>query len=139
MPAAVDLLIKWLNQGETVLVHCYQGVSRSATIVIAYLVKACEMDLTAAWRHCKEIRWLVCPNDGFFRALQKYQCEVRQEEPKADKILVEWNTFQARCLEGRMRYWKIENSKCYEALTSTKGDVEQAYKLLRASVEVQSD
>jgi dual specificity phosphatase 12 len=36
LPAAVHFIHESLNQGGVVLVHCLQGLSRSATIIAAY-------------------------------------------------------------------------------------------------------
>lgn len=36
---AIDFINKATNDGGRVLVHCHEGVSRSATIVISYLIK----------------------------------------------------------------------------------------------------
>jgi hypothetical protein len=47
-----------------VLVHCAAGVSRSATVVLGYLMSRHEMNLSAAVDHLKAIRPWVCPNAG---------------------------------------------------------------------------
>jgi len=35
---ALDQLETWIEEGETVLVHCAAGISRSPSIIIAYLI-----------------------------------------------------------------------------------------------------
>ena len=50
-----------------VLVHCGAGVSRSAALVIAYLMRRFAWNAAKARRHCHERRSLVNPNDGFWR------------------------------------------------------------------------
>ncbi len=49
------------------LVHCGAGVSRSAALVIAYLMRRFAWNAAKARRHCHERRSLVNPNDGFWR------------------------------------------------------------------------
>jgi len=56
-----------ITSGGSVLVHCYAGVSRSATIVIAYLMQEMAMTFNDAFQHVKRQRWFICPNDGFRR------------------------------------------------------------------------
>ena len=51
-----------------IYVHCFKGVSRSATIVIAYLMLKCKMDLLEAVKALRATR-KIHPNDGFIRQL----------------------------------------------------------------------
>ena len=44
-----DLIESIRKDGEKVLVHCHAGVSRSSTVVLAYLIKHCNMFLFDAW------------------------------------------------------------------------------------------
>ncbi len=49
-------------------VHCVQGLSRSASMVIAYLMLHQEMTVTEAMRHVRKTR-AVHPNEGFLKQL----------------------------------------------------------------------
>eukprot|EP00301_Raphidiophrys_heterophryoidea_P004787 c12054_g1_i2.p1 GENE.c12054_g1_i2~~c12054_g1_i2.p1 ORF type:complete len:679 (+),score=144.18 c12054_g1_i2:146-2182(+) len=51
--------------GNRVFVHCFQGVSRSATLVICYLMVANNWTYTQAYEHCRTQRPIVEPNTGF--------------------------------------------------------------------------
>ncbi|XP_062855660.1 dual specificity protein phosphatase 26-like [Trichomycterus rosablanca] len=57
-----------LNTGGKILVHCHVGVSRSATIVLAYLMLKHNMTLVEAINKVKEGRGII-PNRGFLRQL----------------------------------------------------------------------
>ncbi|ESP04713.1 hypothetical protein LOTGIDRAFT_135743 [Lottia gigantea] len=57
-----------LQKDGEVYVHCVQGVSRSATIVIAYLMIKHHMTAQDALRLVRSKRE-VCPNDGFLQQL----------------------------------------------------------------------
>ncbi|XP_076466326.1 dual specificity protein phosphatase 14-like isoform X2 [Babylonia areolata] len=59
-------------RGKT-LVHCVAGVSRSASLCIAYLMKYQSMSLEQAYKHCKYRRPVVHPNVGFFKQLVDYE------------------------------------------------------------------
>jgi hypothetical protein len=58
---------------ENVLVHCHAGVSRSSTIILAYLMRYKGMSLYDAWCSTFKIRPIIRPNDGFAIALQEYE------------------------------------------------------------------
>ncbi|ORX81556.1 hypothetical protein BCR32DRAFT_203693, partial [Anaeromyces robustus] len=58
---------------ENVLVHCHAGVSRSSTIILAYLMRYKGMTLYDAWCSTFKIRPIIRPNDGFAIALQEYE------------------------------------------------------------------
>ncbi|XP_054828091.1 protein phosphatase Slingshot homolog 3 [Eublepharis macularius] len=60
-------------QGLRVLVHCKMGVSRSASTVIAYIMKEYGWSLERALCHVRERRPIVHPNPGFMRQLELYQ------------------------------------------------------------------
>jgi protein-tyrosine phosphatase len=56
-----------------VLVHCYYGNSRSASVVIGYLMVAERMRYVDALRYLQLLRPGVRPNDGFQRQLEHYE------------------------------------------------------------------
>eukprot|EP00435_Cladocopium_sp_Y103_P063109 s298_g24.t1 len=54
-----------INKGGRVLVHCREGVSRSATIVIAYLMWRFSLSFEAAHERIRQKRPICNPNTGF--------------------------------------------------------------------------
>jgi len=62
--------------GKAVLVHCLMGMSRSASIVLAYLMRFEGYTLSAAYWHTKRRRLVISPNDGFMRQLVKLEQEL---------------------------------------------------------------
>ncbi|OWM74209.1 dual specificity protein phosphatase 1B-like isoform X2 [Punica granatum] len=61
------------RRGGSVLVHCFMGVSRSVTVVVAYLMKKRGMSLSQALEHVKQRRPQASPNIGFIQQLQDFQ------------------------------------------------------------------
>ncbi|ELP85663.1 dual specificity protein phosphatase, putative [Entamoeba invadens IP1] len=61
---------------KSVLVHCQMGVSRSATLVIAYLIKT-GMTFEEAYNHVMKVRPLIAPNNGFIQQLMHYSFKVQ--------------------------------------------------------------
>lgn len=59
--------------GSKVLVHCKMGVSRSASVVIAYAMKAYSLNFATALRHVKHRRNCIKPNKSFLQQLETYQ------------------------------------------------------------------
>jgi hypothetical protein len=79
---ALDAVIDAVNKVEgrgAVLVHCIAGVSRSATTVIAYLMKQHKKSLLEAAYHVKKIRRVIYPNIGFFRVLRELELEFNND------------------------------------------------------------
>jgi len=62
------------NQTNKVLVHCFQGISRSATVVCAYVISTAANGMTAqeAIDFVRSKRGIVNPNGGFRTALAIY-------------------------------------------------------------------
>lgn len=60
------------NGGKT-LIHCVAGVSRSATLCLAYLLKYGQMNLKDAFLHVKSIRPQIRPNSAFVQQLRSYE------------------------------------------------------------------
>lgn len=60
-------------QENRVLVHCLAGMSRSATIVIAYLLATTPMTAEEATEFVRSKRRIVRPNYGFTKQLEQYE------------------------------------------------------------------
>ncbi|CAF0881019.1 unnamed protein product [Didymodactylos carnosus] len=66
--------------GEKVLVHCQMGISRSSTLVLAYLMKYHHETLEQSFRYLLEKRPMISPNIGFLLQLVQYEEELRKTQ-----------------------------------------------------------
>lgn len=62
--------------GKAVIVHCQAGISRSPTIVIAYVMKREQKRLRAAFDMVREKRPCINPNAGFWSQLEQYEAQL---------------------------------------------------------------
>lgn len=80
-PIAVEWLLKSINDEQgTVLVHCDQGVSRSVTIIIAYLLYSNRnfSTMDAALNFVKSKRSIIRPNSSFLQQLEEYLININK-------------------------------------------------------------
>jgi protein-tyrosine phosphatase len=68
-----DAIVFILSATSPVLIHCRAGVSRSATVAMAYLISVQKMSYRGATRLVKEKRPCVNPNTTFLRDLLEYE------------------------------------------------------------------
>lgn len=57
------------------LIHCNLGISRSSSILIAYLINKYKMCLYAAFNYVKDKRLQIAPNYSFLRQLKQFEQE----------------------------------------------------------------
>ncbi|KAI3671462.1 hypothetical protein L1987_87200 [Smallanthus sonchifolius] len=72
------------QKGGKVLVHCFEGRSRSATVVLAYLMMRKNYTLLKAWNTLRRVHRRAQPNDGFARALLELDKKLH------GKVSMEW-------------------------------------------------
>ncbi|CAD8096556.1 unnamed protein product [Paramecium sonneborni] len=70
-----------------VLVHCYAGISRSSSLIIAYLLKCQGYSLKEAINKIKSQRPQVDPNDGFLEQLKEYEDKLKSTKTNQNSSL----------------------------------------------------
>ena len=79
IPICVAFIDESLNKNVNVLVNCFAGISRSSSIVLAYLMyydvkyKNIPANLLRSLNHIKKYRNIVNPNYGFINQLFNYE------------------------------------------------------------------
>jgi len=71
-----DEIVTFIESNKCVLVHCYAGISRSATAVLAYLMKTRNMQLDMALTFLQSKRHVICPNFSFMGQLKCYETRL---------------------------------------------------------------
>ncbi|XXG79197.1 hypothetical protein AAC387_Pa09g0319 [Persea americana] len=66
---ASDFIKQVELSGRKILVHCFEGKSRSATVVLAYMMLRKNFTLLEAWNTLKKVHRRAQPNDGFAKTL----------------------------------------------------------------------
>jgi protein-tyrosine phosphatase len=74
---ACEYIEQALASGSAVLVHCQRGVSRSASVVIAYIMKSRRMPLIEAIKFVCKRRSCVRPNEGFVQQLVEFEASLQ--------------------------------------------------------------
>ncbi|TPP58912.1 Dual specificity protein phosphatase 10 [Fasciola gigantica] len=62
--------------GDSVLVHCQAGISRSPALVIAYLMAHSGLSLRDAYRWVKSKRSVISPNFAFLGQLCDFEADL---------------------------------------------------------------
>ena len=65
-----------LMENKSVLVHCAMGKSRSATIIIAYLMVTNRLSLKEAYDYVKEKRPQIAPNPSYIKDLIEFEKQL---------------------------------------------------------------
>ena len=77
LPRAFEFIEKARQCGEKVLVHCHAGMSRSVTIILAYLMKYYNHTMESAHEYVKQRKPDISPNFGFMGQLLDFECSLR--------------------------------------------------------------
>jgi predicted protein tyrosine phosphatase len=91
-----DFILESLESNEGVLVHCRSGVSRSSTIILAFLIKSMGMRLYDAFFLLRSKRSIVTPNIGFMDKLLKLEMAVHGVTSVSLQRYAQWYTADSR-------------------------------------------
>ncbi|XP_035779277.1 dual specificity protein phosphatase MPK-4-like [Anopheles albimanus] len=111
-----------LAEGRHVLVHCYFGVSRSATITIAYLMDKYRLGYEAAFARVRAKRRFVMPNPGFVNQLKLYA----RMGYRIDRTNERYKLFRLRLAGDNVRKAKRLPTECMDVVKADPGVTQES-------------
>lgn len=124
----IDVIAECIDRGQGVLVHCFAGVSRSATAVLVYLMqkKSCgdnmpwQASLVLVYKFVQSRRGSINPNASFMRQLQAFHemgCPVdlpvdylARVKAAADPATLDWDWDKVEAQQTRQDREDAENA-----------------------------
>ena len=117
LPAALD----FLSGDECALVHCRHGVSRSAAVVMAWIMSRDKISAEAALKQVVLVREQCLPNDGFMQQLRlfhKMGFKVDRDSPSYINFALQHGEVKlSEVVAGGEALFKCK--KCRKILSST--------------------
>nr|KAG5705088.1 hypothetical protein BaRGS_018818 [Batillaria attramentaria] len=77
LPDLVEHVHNVISTGGRICVHCVAGISRSASVCIAYLIRYEGLSLRQAYQQVLNARPVISPNLAFWKALVDYEWQIR--------------------------------------------------------------
>jgi len=69
-PTAIEQVKELNDEGLKIYIHCYAGISRSASFVIYYLMKYHKMNFENSFKYVRDKRYCIQPNASFVEQLK---------------------------------------------------------------------
>ncbi|RKP10944.1 protein-tyrosine phosphatase-like protein [Thamnocephalis sphaerospora] len=118
-----------IASGGKVLVHCMAGVSRSATLVIAYLMWKRQLTVAESWDIVAKARSIIRPNIGFIYQLQLYEklgYQVDESSEQYRDLMTRLQTMRDTNVQERRRAEQQVGKVAGESMVT--GDAAEAEK-----------
>jgi protein-tyrosine phosphatase len=88
---AFDFIDEAKNNNSKVLVHCQAGVSRSPTIVIAYMMSRLHITMNEAMERVRQQRPIIEPNFVFLNQLKDFEDKLFGNKCSSDEVKITLN------------------------------------------------
>lgn len=111
---AVDFMRRALDGKGIVLVHCAAGISRSTTVVLAFLMREKALSLREAFDVAYSARRVIWPNTGFMRLLAEYEVQLQRADPARRGGAAGQQPFSSIAMEEYQR-WSEYDPDSYSA------------------------
>lgn len=85
---SIEFIHRARCQGGNVLVHCRVGMSRSVTLVIAYIMSVTELNFPTAMNSVRGARKIAYPNYGFQKQLERFEfTDLRSTRTRVQRMI----------------------------------------------------
>lgn len=105
------------NSKGRVLVHCQAGISRSATICLAYLISRHRLRLDEAYEYVKKRRSVISPNFNFMGQLLTWETETQLTERATSSAELLINTPTTSCVTSPFGFFSFSSLPCGSGIT----------------------
>lgn len=95
-----DKILQVKLKNGKILVHCAAGISRSTSLVLAYMVKHENMTLKEAYQFVHDKRPIISPNIGFWKQLIDYERSLRNGSTSVTMIRTRYREMPDVYLNG---------------------------------------
>lgn len=85
---STNIIDKVINNDLNILIHCQAGISRSTTILMAYLISKKNMTPIDAFNYILKKRPVISPNNGFIRQLNEWHIYTNNNNNKKMKKIL---------------------------------------------------
>nr|XP_020666960.1 serine/threonine/tyrosine-interacting protein [Pogona vitticeps] len=121
-PMTKEFIDGSLQTGGKVLVHGNAGISRSAALVIAYIMETFGVKYRDAFTYVQERRFCINPNAGFVHQLQIHRCSTSGGDKR--HLFLEYEAiYLAKLTIQRMSPRQLERS-----LSVTTGSLKRSHE-----------
>lgn len=79
LPQVIEFIDSARRNDCSALIHCEAGVSRSATIIVAYVMHTFRMKLDDAYEMVRKVKSDICPNFAFMMQLKDFEKQLGLE------------------------------------------------------------
>ena len=77
---SISFIEKTREDGGKIFVHCQAGISRSASVCIAFLMKKFDLTVTEALDKVRQKRKVVAPNFSFTVQLERFYTQLQDNK-----------------------------------------------------------
>ena len=125
------------DDGGGVLVHCASGMSRSAAVLIGFLIARRGRSLRDAYAEVRSVRPMIIPNPGFFAQLQALEARARGggDDGGASAPPPSMTTFDHDVERLAHPYKEFDRARAIALLSARGGDYAAALEQLVAERE----
>ena len=104
------------SKGGRVFVHCHAGISRSATVCIAYLMQQQKLTVDEAYKFVQSKRPIISPNLGFMGQLMAFQKSLQKSWLTASSATKTTTTLTDACVPTM----KLDSIEIYGSSSESK-------------------